>query len=154
MTPTEARPHSGVPLAASRVATEIGAEPGAGLLLDITGPGGCGKTPVLEAAARAYVEAGVPVVRDVPATEGAGTDGAAGGAGLADCAGLIDDAHPVDEGPPAALRPRAATHGLDAPPLTARRQRAATPGQRLLVAHRRWSPSPALTALGTALTAR
>ena len=64
MTPTEARPHSGVPLAASRVATEIGAEPGAGLLLDITGPGGCGKTPVLEAAARAYAEAGVstPVV--------------------------------------------------------------------------------------------
>src|SRR6201996_1480180 len=137
MTPTEARPHSGVPLAASRVATEIGAEPGVGLLLDITGPGGCGKTPVLEAAARAYAEAGVPVVRDVPATEGAGADGAAGGAGLADCAVLIDDAHRLDEAQ-----------------LTALRQLAATPGQRLLVAHRRWSASPALTALGTALTAR
>src|ERR1700761_1476127 len=137
MTPTAARPHSGVPVAASRVATEIGAEPGVGLLLDITGPGGCGKTPVLEAAARAYAEAGVPVVRDVPATEGAGADGAAGGAGLADCAVLIDDAPRLDEAQ-----------------LTALRQLAATPGQRLLVAHRRWSASPALTALGTALTAR
>src|ERR1700759_5179722 len=107
MTPTEARPHSGVPLAASRVATEIGAEPGAGLLLDITGPAVCGKPPVLEAAARAYAEAGVPVVRDVPATEGAGAYGAAGGAGLADCAVLIDDAHRLDEAKLAALHPLA-----------------------------------------------
>jgi DNA-binding CsgD family transcriptional regulator len=128
MTPTEARPHSGVPAAASRVAAEISAEPDAGLLLDITGPGGCGKTSVLEAAARAYAEAGVPVVRDLPA------DGAAD---LADSAVLIDDAHLLDEAQ-----------------LTALRQLAGIPGQRLLVAHRRWPASPALTALGTALTAR
>ena len=137
MTPTEARPHSGVPAAASRVAAEIRAEPGAGLLLDITGPGGCGKTPVLEAAARAYAEAGVPVIRDVPA---AGADGAAGGTGgadMADRAILIDDAHLLDEAQ-----------------LTALRQLGGAPGQRLLVAHRRWPASPALTALGTALTAR
>ena len=73
MTATEARPLSGVPSAASRVAAEISAEPDAGLLLDITGPGGCGKTPVLEAAARAYAEAEVPVVRSLD-----------GGAGPAD----------------------------------------------------------------------
>ncbi|HEY2242153.1 MAG TPA: hypothetical protein VGI21_25335, partial [Streptosporangiaceae bacterium] len=134
MTAIEARPHSGVPAAASRVAAEISAEPGVGLLLDITGPGGCGKTPVLEAAARAYAEAGVPVVRAVPA-DGAGEG--AGGAAPADSAVLIDDAH-----------------GLDETQLTALRQLAGTPGQRLLVAHRRWPASPGLTALGTALTAR
>ena len=127
MTATEARPLSGVPSAASRVAAEISAEPDAGLLLDITGPGGCGKTPVLEAAARAYAEAGVPVVRSL--------DGAAGPADGA--AVLIDDAHQLDEGQ-----------------LTTLRQLAGAPGQRLLVAHRRWPASPALTALGTALTAR
>ena len=128
MTLTEARPHSGVPAAASRVAAEISAEPDAGLLLDITGPGGCGKTPVLDAAARAYAEAAVPVVRDLPA------DGAAD---LADSAVLIDDAHLLNEAQ-----------------LTALHQLAGIPGQRLLVAHRRWPASPALTGLGTALTAR
>jgi DNA-binding CsgD family transcriptional regulator/tetratricopeptide (TPR) repeat protein len=128
MTPTEARPHSGVPAAASRVAAEISAEPDAGLLLDITGPGGCGKTPVLDAAARAYTGAGVPVVRDIPA---------GGAADLADSAVLIDDAHLLNEAQ-----------------LTALPQLAGIPGQRLLVAHRRWPASPALTALGTALTAR
>jgi DNA-binding CsgD family transcriptional regulator/tetratricopeptide (TPR) repeat protein len=132
MTLTEARPNCGVPVAASRVAAEISAEPGAGLLLDIIGPGGCGKTPVLEAAARAYAAAGVPVVRDLPAGGSAG-----GAAGLADTAVLIDDAHLLDEAQLAVLR-----------------QLARDPGQRLLVAHRRWPASPALTALGTALTAR
>lgn len=128
MTPTEVRPHSGVPAAASRVAAEVSAEPDAGLLLDITGPGGCGKTPVLDAAARAYAEAGVPVVRDLPAGRAADR---------ADTAVLIDDAHLLGEAQ-----------------LTALRQLAGTPGQRLLVAHRRWPASPALTALGAALTAR
>ena len=131
MTPTEPRRHSGVPAAASRLAAEISAEPDAGLLLDITGPGGCGKTPVLEAAARAYAQADVPVVRELPAGELA--DGAAG---LADAAVLIDDAHLLGEAQ-----------------LTSLRRLARTPGQRLLVAHRRWPASPALTALGTALTA-
>src|ERR1700753_3683775 len=116
MTATEARPLSGVPSAASRVAAEISAEPDAGLLLDITGPGGCAKTPVLEAAARAYAEAGVPVVRSLD-----------GGAGPADGAAvLIDDAHQLDEGQ-----------------LTTLRQLAGTPGQRLLGAHPRWAGRPA-----------
>jgi DNA-binding CsgD family transcriptional regulator len=144
MTPTEPRPHSGVPVAASRLAAEISDEPDAGLLLDITGPGGCGKSPVLEAAARAYAAAGVPVVRELPAAAAAAAapaDGSGAGAdqadGQADAAVLIDDAHLLDEGQ-----------------LTALRQLTRIPGQRLLVAHRRWPASPALTALGTALTAQ
>ena len=110
------RQRIGRPTAGSPLASEIVAEPGAGLLLDITGPGGCGKTPVLDAAARAYAEAGVPVARDLPADEAAD---------LADRAVLIDDAHLLNEAQ-----------------LTALRQLAGTPGQRLLVAHRRWPASP------------
>jgi len=47
------RQRIGRPTAGSPLASEIVAEPGAGLLLDITGPGGCGKTPLLEAVALA-----------------------------------------------------------------------------------------------------
>src|ERR1700761_8459765 len=117
----------GLPAAAGPLVAEIGAEPGAGLLRDITGPGGCGKTPVLEAAAEAYAAAGVAVVRDLPIGESAD---------LADAAVLIDDAHLLDESQLPFLR-----------------QLARVPGQRLLVAHRRWPASPALTALGSTLTA-
>ena len=49
---------------ASTLCDGIDAEPGAGLLIDIIGPGGCGKTPLIEAAARHYDKAGVPVIRD------------------------------------------------------------------------------------------
>ena len=49
---------------------------------------------------------------------------------------LIDDAHLLDEAS-----------------LDRLRQLARSPGQRLLVAHRRWPASPALSALGSALTA-
>ena len=98
MTSTVPGRRSGLPAAASTLTAEIAAEPGAGLLLDITGPGGCGKTPLLEAVACRYAEAGVQVIRDLSGIEaspalapdrssGAGPDGVV----------LIDDAHQLDE---------------------------------------------------------
>ena len=118
--------HAGISAAASTLCDEIDAEPGAGLLIDIIGPGGCGKTALIEAAARHYANAGLPVIRDCHAS------GDLTGASV-----LIDDAHLLDE------------TGLDR-----LRQLARSPDQRLLVAHRRWPASPALTALGSVLTAR
>jgi DNA-binding CsgD family transcriptional regulator/tetratricopeptide (TPR) repeat protein len=120
------RQRIGRPTAASMLAGEIVAEPDAGLVLDITGPGGCGKTPLLEAVTHSYIDAGVPVIGDL---------GEAGD--LVGAAVLIDDAQRLDAGSLARLG-----------------QLARAPGQRLIVAHRRWPASPALTALGTALTAR
>jgi DNA-binding CsgD family transcriptional regulator len=116
---------AGISAEASTLCDEINAEPGAGLLIDIIGPGGCGKTPLIEAAARHYAKADVPVIRDCHAS------GDLTGASV-----LIDDAHLLDEA------------GLDR-----LRQLARSPGQRLLVAHRRWPASPALNALGSVLTA-
>ena len=110
---------------ASTLCDEIDAEPGAGLLIDIIGPGGCGKTPLIEAAARHYDKAGVPVITDCH------TSG-----DLTEASVLIDDAHLLGEAD-----------------LDRLRQLARSPGQRLLVAHRRWPASPALTALGSVLTA-
>ena len=55
---------AGISAEASTLCDEIDAEPGAGLLIDIIGPGGCGKTPLIEAAAEHYAKAGVPVIRD------------------------------------------------------------------------------------------
>jgi DNA-binding CsgD family transcriptional regulator len=104
---------------------EIDAEPGARLLIDVVGPGGCGKTPLVEAAARHYDKAGVPVIRDCHAS-----------GDLTEASVLIDDAHLLDEAD-----------------LDRLRQLARSPGQRLLVAHRRWPASSALTALGSVLTA-
>ena len=114
-----------IPPVASRLCDEIDAKPDAGLLLDIIGPGGCGKTPLVEAAGLHYSKAGVPVIRDLQAS-----------GDLTGAAVLIDDAHLLDDA------------GLDR-----LRQLAQSADQRLLVAHRRWSASLALTALGTALTA-
>ncbi len=59
---------AGISAQASTLCDEIDAEPGAGLLIDIIGPGGCGKTPLIEAAARHYAKAGVPVTRDCRAS--------------------------------------------------------------------------------------
>jgi DNA-binding CsgD family transcriptional regulator len=117
---------AGVSAEASTLCDEIDAEPDAGLLIDIIGPGGCGKTPLIEAAAWHYAKAGVPVIRDCHAS------GDLNGASV-----LIDDAHLLDEAD-----------------LDRLRQLARSPGQRLLVAHRRWPASPALIALGSVLTAR
>ena len=125
MAPTAPHHHVGMPAAASGLCDEIGAEPGAGFLLDIIGPGGCGKTPLIEAAASHYNKAGVPVIRDLQAM-----------GDLTGAAVLIDDAHLLDD---------ASLGGLW--------RLAQSPGQRLLVAHRRWPASPALTALGGVLTA-
>ncbi len=130
-TSTRRCPRSGLPTAARELAGQLAAEPGAGLLLDVTGPGGCGKTPLLEVAASCYAEAGVPVIRDVEAI------GSTTAHGFADSAVLIDDAH-----------------RLRADDLARLAQLARVPGQRLIVAHRRWPASPALTALGAALTAQ
>ena len=116
---------AGISAEASTLCDEIDAEPGAGLLIDIIGPGGCGKTPLIEAAAQHYAKAGVPVIRDCHVS------GDLNGASV-----LIDDAHLLDEAD-----------------LDRLRQLARAPGQRLLVAHRRWPASPALSALGSVLTA-
>jgi DNA-binding CsgD family transcriptional regulator/tetratricopeptide (TPR) repeat protein len=116
---------AGLSAAASTLCDEIDAEPGAGLLIDIIGPGGCGKTPLIEAAAQHYAKADVPVIRDCHAS------GDLTGASV-----LIDDAHLLDEAD-----------------LDRLRQLARFPAQRLLVAHRRWPASAALTALGSFLTA-
>ena len=116
---------AGISAEASTLCDEIDAEPGSGLLIDIIGPGGCGKTALIEAAARHYVKVGVPVIRDCHAS------GDLSGASV-----LIDDAHLLDEAD-----------------LDRLRQLARSPGQRLLVAHRRWPASPALTVLGSVLTA-
>src|SRR5215469_8559921 len=116
---------AGVSAEASTLCDEIDTEPGARLLLDIVGPGGCGKTPLLEAAARQYDKAGVPVIRDCHAS-----------GDLTEASVLIDDAHLLDEAD-----------------LDRLRQLAHSPGQRLLVAHRRWPASSALTALSSVLTA-
>ena len=115
----------GISAEAIKLCSEIDAEPGAGLLIDIVGPGGSGKTPLIEAAARHYAKAGVPVIGDCHASGDPN-----------EAAVLIDDAHLLDEAS-----------------LDRLLQLARSPGQRLLLAHRRWPTRPALTALGSVLTA-
>jgi ABC-type cobalamin transport system ATPase subunit len=89
MTQTAAEHRAGLPAQAlaqgqaSALCEEIDADPGAGLLIDVIGPGGCGKTPLMAAAAQHYAMAGVPVVTD-------GLEPADG------AAVLVDDAHLLD----------------------------------------------------------
>jgi ABC-type taurine transport system ATPase subunit len=116
MTQTAPDHRAGISAEASTLCDEIDAEPGAGLLMDIIGPGGCGKTRLIEAAAWHYFKAGVPVIRDCHAS-----------GNLSEASVLIDDAHLLDE---------ADLDGL--------RQLARSPGQRLLVAHRRWPSCSAI----------
>jgi DNA-binding CsgD family transcriptional regulator/tetratricopeptide (TPR) repeat protein len=124
MAPTAPHHHAGMPAVVSALCAEIDAKPLAGILIDIVGPGGCGKTAVIEAAALHYAKAGVSVTRDL----GEGGE-------LAGTAMLIDDAHLLDDASLERLR-----------------HTARADGRRLLVAHRRWPAGPALTALGATLT--
>ena len=86
MAPTAPHHHVGMPAAASALCDKISAEPGTGFLLDIIGPAGCGKTPLIEAAALYYTKAGMPVIRDLQAN-----------GDLAGASVLIDDAHLLDD---------------------------------------------------------
>ena len=54
MTQTAEDRRTGLSAQASALCAEIDADPGAPLVVDIIGPGGCGKTPIIEAAARHY----------------------------------------------------------------------------------------------------
>ncbi|MGE0298666.1 MAG: hypothetical protein AB7R99_18475, partial [Pseudonocardia sp.] len=106
-----------------RLVREIMADPGRVPRLDVVGPGGHGKTVLLDAIARVHRETGATVLREVPA----GTDPAVI---------VIDDAHLL---PDAAL---ARLTGI-----------AAAPGGVVVVAHRPWPRRPVLAALGARLAA-
>jgi DNA-binding CsgD family transcriptional regulator len=98
------------------------ARSGAITRLDVIGPGGHGKTVLLDALAAAFAEAGMPVRRDIPAD-------ALGAAAL-----LVDDAHLLA---PAELE---RLTGL-----------AVAAGGHLVVAHRPWPRPTGTSALGAAL---
>jgi DNA-binding CsgD family transcriptional regulator len=106
-----------------RLVREIMADPARVPRLDVVGPGGHGKTVLLDAIARVHREAGATVLREVPT----GTDPAVV---------VIDDAH---------LLPDAALAHLT--------EIAAAPGGVVVVAHRPWPRRPALAALGARLAA-
>ena len=105
-------PRGAVPASAPALVRRVAGAPGAPLNAVVVGPGGTGKTVLLEAVARAYADAGVEVRRDLATVP----DPAA--------ALLLDDVHRLD--PP----------GLDR--LCAY---ADDPRARLVVAHRPW-PRP------------
>jgi DNA-binding CsgD family transcriptional regulator len=94
--------------------------------VDVIGPGGHGKTVLLDALAAAFTAAGVTVHREIAGMTELGIDDAL----------LLDDAHllPPDE--------------LDRLALLA-----AAPGGHLVVAHRPWPRPPGTAALGSVLAA-
>ncbi len=79
--------------AARRLYREITADPSAPLLLEIVGPGGSGKSVLLDVLERRYTESGVPVGRDAGARVGGNGAVAAGPEGAL----LLDDAHLLPE---------------------------------------------------------
>lgn len=99
----------------------IAESPAAPLSAVVVGPGGTGKTTLLDAIGRAYAGAGVPVVR-AEATAPAPPDPSA--------ALLVDDVHRLDDA------------GLDR-----LRALAEDPAARLVVAHRPWPRPARLTSL-------
>jgi DNA-binding CsgD family transcriptional regulator len=94
--------------------------------VDVIGPGGHGKTVLLDALAAAFGAAGLTVHRDVADVGELGDDDAL----------LIDDAHLL----PSDVLERVA-------------ELAAAPGGHLVVAHRPWPRPPGTAALGSALAA-
>jgi DNA-binding CsgD family transcriptional regulator len=94
--------------------------------VDVIGPGGHGKSVLLDSLAAAFAAAGLTVHRDLADVPELGIDDAL----------LLDDAHLL---PPAELERLAAL--------------AATSGGHLVVAHRPWPRPPGTAALGSALAA-
>jgi hypothetical protein len=105
--------------ASAALLRRIAESPGAPLGAVVVGPGGTGKTTLLDAVDRAYTAAGVPVVRVTVASVPPDPPDPS-------VVVLVDDAHALDD---AALdRLRAV---------------ADDPAARLVVAHRPWPRSPA-----------
>ncbi|MGR6317053.1 LuxR C-terminal-related transcriptional regulator [Micromonospora soli] len=103
----------------------VAADPGAPLAVGVTGPGGHGKTALLAALARAYRQAGIPVLEGAPNPSGE-VD--------AEAVLLVDDAHLLDDARLGTLRRL----------VVARRH-------RLLLGYRPWPRSAALAELTDAL---
>ena len=111
--------------AARRLVRDAVADPDRLRRVDIVGPGGHGKTVLLEALAAALRDAGVAVLRELPADAMPLPP---------DAVLLVDDAHLLD---PARLERLTALAG--------------TSGGRVVVAHRPWPRPPGTAALGAAL---
>jgi len=109
-----------------RLVREIMADPARIRRLDVVGPGGHGKTVLLDAIARVHRGTGATVIREVPAP----------GVPLDEAVLVVDDAHLL---PDADLRRLAEIAATDTP---------------LVVAHRPWPRSAALAALGVRLAAQ
>ncbi|HZG89089.1 MAG TPA: hypothetical protein VEZ42_02660, partial [Pseudonocardia sp.] len=119
----------GGPPGGAGLAARIAADPRAPLAAAIIGPGGTGKTMLLDALSEVYRAAGVEVVRLGPDGRGALPDHPA--------AVLVDDAH-----------------RLTADDLDRLGRLAADPGARLLLAHRPWPRPRPLAGLTAALGTR
>src|SRR5690606_12891342 len=109
--------------AARRLVHEAAARAASTRRVDVIGPGGHGKTVLLDALAAAFGAAGLTVHRDVADVGELGDDDAL----------LIDDAHQL----PSDVLERVA-------------ELAAAPGGHLAVAHRPWPRPPGTAALGSA----
>ncbi|MGH3978653.1 MAG: hypothetical protein ACRDRZ_06585, partial [Pseudonocardiaceae bacterium] len=135
------RPHSASPdlaiagtPAAAWLFRQIAGAPSAPLTVAVVGPGGTGKSALLDAVAREYEKAGTAVVRGGPAH---GLDTIDWDTLDWDKPVLVDDAHLLD---PTVLRRLSALADTDS--------------ARLLVAYRPWPRSGGLSALGASLARR
>ncbi|MCX6467371.1 MAG: hypothetical protein NTW05_27865, partial [Pseudonocardiales bacterium] len=121
-----------LPAAAAAVVERVRRDPAAPLVVAVVGPGGTGKTTVLDAVAAAYASAGVAVRR---CAGGRPLPAAGSGNGPADAPLLVDDAHLLAAGDLARLPAVAATG-------------------RLVLAHRPWPRPAGLAALVAGLGGR
>lgn len=126
--PTPVPPEEALP-AARWIFHHISTTPAAPLAAAIVGPGGTGKSAVLDAVAREYAKANVSVVRGRPKDDG-WLDFEADGPPV-----LVDDAHDLSE-----------------PDLHRLRALAGTGTVRLVVTYRPWPKPPGLSALGAGLS--